>query len=226
MATRAATSPSNLPAEEPGVHFWAVRRDQCRWPLTAVSPLSSFRFCGAKVVRRCWCAAHADQALQPHPNAFPLRREKRSAPPQPTLASDPPAIEQAPVTARSCGCRCRDRSVLALERWGIEPDEARDIVTRMFAAFRPSERVVMWLAIEPRFREIARRRLGTHGAAPGRPARPDSAGGRVRDLAAALMGVSSRTAGRMLAIGRAALDDPARFGELLTDMDHNGAGGA
>jgi hypothetical protein len=47
----------------------------------------------------------------------------------------------------------------------------------------------------------------------------------VRDLAAALMGVSSRTAARMLAIGRAALDDPERFGELLADMDHNGIGG-
>ena len=39
------------------------------------------------------------------------------------------------------------------------------------------------------------------------------------------MGVGSRTAERMLAIGRAAVDDPARFGELLTDMDHNGIGG-
>ena len=39
------------------------------------------------------------------------------------------------------------------------------------------------------------------------------------------MGVGSRTAERMLAIGRAALDDPARFGGLLTDMDHNGIAG-
>jgi len=151
----------------------------------------------------------------------------------------PAAIEQAPVTGflnfstdvlnresiTEGRCRCRDRCILALERWGVNPGEARDIVARMSAPLRPSERVTTWLAIESRFQETARQRLGAHGAAPGRPARPDSAGGRVRDLAAALMGVSSRTAARMLAIGRAALDDPERFGELLTDMDHNGIAG-
>jgi hypothetical protein len=253
-------------AEQPadlvrGVGFLAVRRDQCRWPLTDILPISDFKYCGAKVARRCWCAIHAAQAFRPNqpklkvnpsqpcadalgggaamhhplilPTFPPLRGKVEEAPCSESTPASPPlpspappaAIEQAEVTARSCDCRCRDRCVLALQRWGVEPDEARDIVARMFAPLRPSERVTTWLAIEPRFREIARRRLGTHGAAPGRPARPDSAAGRVRDLAAALMGVGSRTAERMLAIGRAALDDPARFGGLLTDMDHNGIAG-
>ena len=233
-------------AEQPadlvrGVGFLAVRRDQCRWPLTDILPISDFKYCGAKVVRRCWCAIHADQALRPNlpklkvnlpsqPTSPRKRGEVEEAPcsestpasaPLPSPAP-PAAIEQAPVAA----CRCRDRCVLALERWGVDPDEARDIVARMFAPLRPSERVVMWLAIEPRFREIARRRLGTHGAAPGRPARPDSAAGRVRDLAGVLMGVGSRTAERMLAIGRAAAGDPKRHGRLMAEIDRAGVKGA
>jgi hypothetical protein len=160
------------PAEEPGVHFWDVRWDECRWPLTAVSPISSFRFCGGKVVRRCWCATHAAQALRP---TSPRKRGEveeapcgeSTTPASPALpsAAPPAAIEQAPVTA----CRCRDRCILALQRWGVDSDEARDIVARIFAPLRPSERVTTWLAIESRFQEIARRRLGTHGAARGRP---------------------------------------------------------
>jgi hypothetical protein len=48
----------------------------------------------------------------------------------------------------------------------------------------------------------------------------------VRDLAGELMNVSSRTAARMLAIGHAAVDDPERYGELMTEMDRSGVGGA
>jgi hypothetical protein len=149
-------------AEQPadlvhGVGFWAVRRDQCRWPLTDILPISDFKYCGKEVVCRCWCAVHADQALRPHPPkskqpaaASPLQGEKRSAPPpQPTLTSEstpaPAAIEHAAVT-----CRCRDRSLQALQRAGFEADEAHDIVARMLAAPCPSAQLAVWRSIEPR----------------------------------------------------------------------------
>src|SRR5216684_4770311 len=149
-----------------GVGFLAVRRDQCRWPLTDILPISDFKYCGAKVARRCWCAIHAAQAFRPNqpklkvnpsqpcadalgggaamhhplilPTFPPLRGKVEEAPCSESTPASPPlpspappaAIEQAEVTARSCDCRCRDRCVLALQRWGVEPDEARDIVAR------------------------------------------------------------------------------------------------
>src|SRR6266404_1254364 len=126
-------------AEQPadlvyGVGFWAVRRDQCRWPLTDILPISDFKYCGAKVVRRCWCAIHAAQAFWPNlpklkvnlpsqPTAPRKRGEVEEAPCSESTPASPPlpspappaAIKHAEVTARSCGCHCRDRSVLALE---------------------------------------------------------------------------------------------------------------
>jgi hypothetical protein len=144
-------------AEQPadlvhGVGFWAVRRNQCRWPLTDILPISDFKYCGAKVVRRCWCADHVAQAfnegvitvqagVQVAPDSTP------ASPPLPGPAS-PAAIEQAPVTA----CRC----VLALQRWGVDPDEAGDIVARMLAAPRLSDRLAIWVGIEPRLRRARR----------------------------------------------------------------------
>jgi len=47
-----------------GVGIFDVCWGDCRWPMTEVSPISDFRYCGAPVVDRCWCSVHADVALQ------------------------------------------------------------------------------------------------------------------------------------------------------------------
>jgi hypothetical protein len=87
---------------------------------------------------------------------------------QPVLASESPAAAGLDAGGE-WPCRCRDRGAQALERWGTEPAEARDIATRMLAAGRPSEQLALWLAIEPRFQEVA----PPSTAAPRRAGPPD-----------------------------------------------------
>ncbi len=148
---RIAEQPADL---EPGVDFWAVAWNGCRWPLTAVSPISDFKFCGAKVAHRCWCVLHAGQAFQAHlpklkPASTPCRQPSQAKKVAPTRAPRPP-IPAPPL-------------VLALQGSGFAPHEATDIIRRMLAAPRLSDRLAVWMEVETKLRAAPRDR-----SAPGR----------------------------------------------------------
>jgi hypothetical protein len=55
---RRARKPSVPPVVSPAVSIWAAGPFHCRFPITEVSPIDDFRFCGAPAPFRAYCPKH------------------------------------------------------------------------------------------------------------------------------------------------------------------------
>jgi N6-adenosine-specific RNA methylase IME4 len=92
--------------------------------------------------------------------------------------------------------------------------------------FKPSERAEFWIKHRAKFEAAAKERQRLHGGtAAGRAAPHDPHKGRAMDHVARRFNVSRTTLRKEIAVMEAAQQDPAKYGNLIADMNRHGADG-
>jgi hypothetical protein len=105
---RIAEKPADL---EPGVGFFDIGWDGCRWPMTEVVPISDFKFCGMRVSCGSWCSVHADLAIQPRQ---PRGRKPSDAATAELADVRPPQMK---VSKKDVAARDRRFAITSSEAW-------------------------------------------------------------------------------------------------------------